>query len=79
MEIPKFTGDEDKDEIDPMELLRLVNKYDRNPLTTRSYFFGESHAWWMSIDFDIRWTSHGKNLKNSSQINGLGIQNGGNV
>jgi hypothetical protein len=38
-----------------MEWLRLVKQYDRNPFTTRSYFFGEAHEWWMSIDFDIRW------------------------
>jgi hypothetical protein len=55
MEIPKFIGDERKDEINPMELLRLVNKYDRNHLTTRSYFLGEAHQRWMRIDFDIRW------------------------
>jgi hypothetical protein len=33
----------------------LVKEYDRNPLTTRSYFFGEAQKWWMSIDIDIRW------------------------
>jgi hypothetical protein len=31
MEIPKFTGDEDKYEIDPMEWLRLVKEYDMTP------------------------------------------------
>jgi hypothetical protein len=41
MEIPKFTGDEDKNEINPMEWLRLVKEYDRDPLIVRSYFFGE--------------------------------------
>jgi hypothetical protein len=37
MEIPEFIGDEDKDEINHMEWLRLVKEYDRNPLTTIFY------------------------------------------
>jgi hypothetical protein len=55
MEIPKFTGDEDKDEINPMEWLRFVKEYDRNPSTTRFYLFGEARKWWMSMDKDTRW------------------------
>ena len=39
MEIPKFTGDEDKDEINPMEWLRLVKEYNMNPTKERDYFF----------------------------------------
>jgi hypothetical protein len=31
MEIPEFTRDEDKDEINPIEWLRLVKEYNRNP------------------------------------------------
>jgi hypothetical protein len=39
MEIPKFTGDEDKDEINPMEWLRLVKEYDRNPFWENLFFW----------------------------------------
>jgi hypothetical protein len=38
-----------------MEWLRLVKKYYRNNLTIKIQFFGESHEWSVSIDFDIRW------------------------
>jgi hypothetical protein len=38
MEIPKFTGDEDKDEINPMEWLRLVKEYGMNP-SRKEYIF----------------------------------------
>jgi hypothetical protein len=31
MAIPIFTGNEDKDEMNPMEWLRLVKEYGRNP------------------------------------------------
>ena len=74
MAIPKFIGDDDKDEINPMELLRLVKEYDRNPSTTSFYLFGEARKWWMSMDKDTRWNLTWKNLKISSQINELGIQ-----
>jgi hypothetical protein len=42
MPIPKFIGDEDKYETNPMEWLRLVKEYDRNVLTTIFYIFGET-------------------------------------
>ena len=38
MKIPRFTWDEDKDEINTMEWLTLVKEYDINPLKTRNYF-----------------------------------------
>jgi hypothetical protein len=38
MEIPKFTGDEDKDEINPMEWLRLVKEYDMTPSKKKIIF-----------------------------------------
>jgi hypothetical protein len=41
MVIPKFTGDEDKGEINPMEWLRLVREYGMNPSRVGTYFFGE--------------------------------------
>jgi hypothetical protein len=55
MAIPRFTGNEDKDEMNPMEWLRLVKEYGRNPLTRIIYFFGESLKWWKSIDEYTRW------------------------
>jgi chromosome segregation ATPase len=54
MEIPKFIGDEDKDEINPMEWLRMVKEYGMTPSRERIYFFGEAWKWWMSIDNDTR-------------------------
>jgi hypothetical protein len=54
MEITQFTGDEDKDEINPMESLMMKNEYDMTPLRTKHYFSGESWNWWMHIDFDTR-------------------------
>jgi hypothetical protein len=76
MAIPEFTGDEDKDEMNPMEWLRFVKEYDRNPSTNQFifYLFGEAQKWWMSMIRILDGISHGKNLKNSSEINGLGIQ-----
>jgi hypothetical protein len=55
MTIPRFTGDENKDEINPMEWLSLIKEYDRNPLTTRIYSFGEDQKYWMSIDKVTKW------------------------
>ena len=55
MEIPKFTRDEDKDEINPMEWLRMEKEYDLTTSRVRNYFFGESWNWWMSIDKDDKW------------------------
>jgi hypothetical protein len=31
MEIPNFSGDEDKDEINPMEWLRMIKETDLSP------------------------------------------------
>jgi hypothetical protein len=39
MAIPKFTGDEDKDEINPMEWLRMVKEYDMNPSNKKLFFW----------------------------------------
>jgi hypothetical protein len=38
MEIPKYTGDEDKDEIIYMEWLRLVKESSINPSMESNYF-----------------------------------------
>jgi hypothetical protein len=53
----KFTRNEDKDEINPMEWLRLVKEYGMYPSEVERYFFGESWKWWMIIDKDTRWNN----------------------
>jgi hypothetical protein len=45
MKIPHFYGDEDKDEINPMEWLRMVKESGKNPSRERNYFYGESWEW----------------------------------
>jgi hypothetical protein len=55
MKIPKFTEDEDKDEINPMERLRLVNGSGRTPSREINYFFDETWEWWLSINKNTRW------------------------
>jgi hypothetical protein len=54
MEITYFSGNQDEDEINPMEWLRIVKKYGINDLMTKGYLFGESCKWWMSIYHDTR-------------------------
>jgi hypothetical protein len=39
MEIPYFSGNEDEDEINPMEWLRIVNKYGINDLMEKNIFW----------------------------------------
>jgi len=53
--MPNFRADEDKDEICPMEWLRMEKEYDLTTSRVRNYFFGESWNWWMSIDKDNKW------------------------
>jgi hypothetical protein len=55
MTLPKFTGDEDEDKINPLEWLRLVKEYGIDSLEVKQYFSGEAWKWWMSIDQDTRW------------------------
>jgi hypothetical protein len=55
MEIPKFTGDEDKDGINPMEWLRLIKQYNMTPRKEIYYFFDEAWNWWMSVDQNTKW------------------------
>jgi hypothetical protein len=55
MEIPKFTEDEDKEEINPMEWLRMVKEHNMTPREARYYFFDEAWKWWMSVDQNTRW------------------------
>ena len=58
MTIPNFGGDEDKDEISPMEWLRMVKEYCMrvgvSPCGAYFYFFGGDHKWWRSLDEDTR-------------------------
>jgi hypothetical protein len=58
MSIPNFCGDEEKDEINPMEWLRMV-KEDRmrtgiSPCGACFSFWGRSHKWWRILDEDTR-------------------------
>jgi hypothetical protein len=55
MTIPQFIGYEDKDEINPMEWLKMEKEYDTNPSREIKYFFGEAWNWWMSLDKDNKW------------------------
>jgi hypothetical protein len=55
MEIPNFTRDEDKDEINYMEWLRLVKESGRNTSRSSNYFSSEAWEWWLSIDKGTRW------------------------
>jgi len=50
MAIPRFSGDEDKDEIDHEEWLRMIKKTTLRPLTIGFYFKGEVFKWWDSLD-----------------------------
>jgi hypothetical protein len=54
MEIPYFIGNEDEDEINLVEWLRIVKKYGINDVMEKIYLFGEACKWWMSIDYDTR-------------------------
>jgi hypothetical protein len=54
MEIPYFSGDKDKNEINPMEWLRMIRKTCKTPFGVSNYFYGEAQEWWMSIDKDTR-------------------------
>jgi hypothetical protein len=45
MGIPKFIGDEDNDEINPMEWLRLVKEYNMTAMKERDYIFYEAWKW----------------------------------
>jgi hypothetical protein len=54
MEIPKFTRDEDIDEINPGEWLRMIIKICKNNYGEGLYLNGESWKWWYSFDKDTR-------------------------
>jgi hypothetical protein len=45
MEIPKFIGDEDKDEINPMEWLRIVKAHCKYHFWARLKFDDEYFKW----------------------------------
>jgi hypothetical protein len=49
MAMTNFTRDEDKDEINPMEKLRMIKKIDLSIFLESNYFYGESWRWHMSI------------------------------
>jgi hypothetical protein len=54
MEIPKFTGDEDKDEINHVEWLRMVKEHCKTPFLESLKFDDESFKWWYSLDEGTR-------------------------
>ena len=58
MTIPNFSGDEDKDEICPMEWLRMVNEYCMrigiSSCGVSFYFWCGAHKWCRSLDEDTR-------------------------
>jgi len=54
MEIPYFSGDKDKNEINPEEWLRIIMKTFKTLFGASNQFYGESQEWWMSIDKDTR-------------------------
>jgi hypothetical protein len=63
MEIPKFIGDEDEDEINLMEWLRLVKEYGMDPLEEKRSFFGDAWKWWMIMDKYNRWNNISKEFE----------------
>jgi hypothetical protein len=50
MAIPSFSGDEDKDEINPGEWLRMIKENNLSPLKVVFYLRGEAFKWWDSLD-----------------------------
>ena len=67
MTIPNFSGDEDKDEISPMEWLRMVKEYCmRIGISTCGEYFsflGGAHKWWRILDEDARLHSTGEEFE----------------
>jgi hypothetical protein len=43
MEIPKFIGDKDKYEINPVEWMRMVKEHCKNPFHETINFYGEAY------------------------------------
>jgi hypothetical protein len=54
MAISNFSGDEDKDEINPMEWLSMIKKKYLSACWATFSFWGEASRWWNSLDEDIR-------------------------
>jgi hypothetical protein len=75
-EIPRFIGDEDKDEINLMEWLRMVKKYCKTPFWASLNFMVNLASGGIALMKVLDSPPHGKILKNSSQINGSRIQIG---
>jgi hypothetical protein len=74
MEMPKFTGDEDKDEINTMEWLRMVKENVNSHFLEILKFNDESLKWWYSLDEGTRISLSWENFENFSQINGSRIK-----
>jgi len=54
MAIPRFTRDEDKDEINPVEWLRMVKENCKTPFTTSLKLDDEYFNQWYSLDEGTR-------------------------
>jgi hypothetical protein len=54
MEISSFKRDEDQDEINPMEWLRMVKESRMSSFGEDFYIFGGSSKWWKSLNEDTR-------------------------
>jgi hypothetical protein len=63
MEMPKFSGNEDKNEINPREWLRIIKKTDLTPLIITIFLSGESLKWWDSLDEGTRISSTWENFE----------------
>jgi hypothetical protein len=74
MEIPNFIGDEDKDEINLEEWLRMVKNKGFSPFGASLGFLGGTSKWWNSLDEYTRFHATRENFEESSQINGSRIK-----
>jgi hypothetical protein len=54
MAISRFTGDEDKDEINHVEWLRMVKQYCKTHFWASLQFDGEACKWWDNLDESTR-------------------------
>jgi hypothetical protein len=76
MTIPRFRGDENKDEINLEEWLGMIKEMKLSPLKVVFYLRGEFCFGGISLMKVLKTPPHGEILNNSSQLNGLRIQKG---
>ena len=63
MAIPRFTRDEDKDEINPVEWLRMVKEYCKTHFWESLKFYGETCKWWDSLNEGTRFSPTWENFE----------------